>query len=58
MCGCFMGMVILALSDISREDEETMEDKFDNKTMFYIGLGCCIFVAIGASTFSVISRRM
>ena len=49
---------MLALSDIDKEDEEAMKDKFSNKILFYIGLGCSIFVAVIGSTFGVLTRRM
>jgi len=58
MCGCFMGMVMLALSDINKEDEEAIQDKLNDKTSFYIGLGCVIFCAIFTCIFGALNRRM
>lgn len=64
MAGCFTGVVVLALAKTNifgnsqEEVSEENQEKVDDKTMFYFGLGMISCTALGFSTVGVLTRKM
>ena len=56
MIGCFVGIIILSIS--KKSDDQSVSDKLDNRTDFYIGLGCIFFTSWMFASFGTLSRKM